>query len=157
MQSDELNSMNQSNNAKRVNLAAWRAKRLHEVDLPSGLSVTLRNITMTDLLFTGKLPPAMLDFAQDAANNGGSGVDLKELAKNGPDFKDLMDEVARLCVVSPAIGPVEDDEHITLEELSGDDKMFIFNWANREVSQLQSFREGEAESVAVVQHRNGNG
>jgi hypothetical protein len=155
--SDELDSLNQSNNARRVNLAAWRARRLHDLELPSGLDVTVRDVSMTDLLFTGKLPAAMLDFAQDASQNGSASVDLKEMAKNGADFKALMDEIVRLCLVEPPIGDVEDDEHITLAELSGDDKMFIFNWANREVEQVRSFREGEAQPVAAVQPGNGNG
>lgn len=157
MDNNPFERMDQSNQAKRMNLAAWRARRLHEVDLPSGLSVTLRDVSMTDLLFTGKLPPTMLDFAQQAGSEGAASVDLKELARNGAEFATLMDEVCRLCMVEPQIAAVADDEHITLAEMSGDDKMFIFNWANREVEQVRSFREGEAEPVAVVQRRNGNG
>ena len=150
-------SMDQSNAAKAQNLAIWRASRLHEVNLPSGLTVKLRDVSMTDLLFTGKLPESMLDIAQQAGDGGASSVDLKQLAKSGQDFAGLMNEIVRLCLVEPKIGDVADDTHITLDELNGDDKMFIFNWANREVEQIRPFRQGEAEPMAVVQPGNGNG
>lgn len=157
MSEDPFEKMEQSQNARRKNLAVWRMSRLHEEMLPSGLIVTLRDVSMTDLLFTGKLPTTMLDFAQQASSNGAASVDLKELAKTGPDFKALMDEIVKLCLVEPSLSEMADDEHITLAELSGDDKMFIFNWANREVEQIRPFREGEAEPVEALQRSNGHG
>jgi hypothetical protein len=158
MMNDEFkNRIDQSQQAKRMTIGEWRMSRIHEETLPSGLAVKLRDVSMTDLLFTGKLPPAMLDFAQGASQQGASNVDLKELAKNGEDFRVLMDALVKLSLVEPAIGDVSDETHITLDELNGDDKLFIFNWANREVSQLQSFREGEAEPLETLQSRNGHG
>jgi len=126
----------------KKSLAEWRMSRLHEAELPSGLPVTLRDVTMTDLMLTGKLPPAFLDLAEQAAQNGNGSVDIKALAKNMGTFAEVLDTMVTLALVEPKIGTVADEQHITLAELSNDDKMFIFNWANREVSQLQSFREG---------------
>lgn len=145
-----LNSLKQAAQAKRVTLAEWRASRYHEETLPSGLSVVLRDATMMDLILTGKLPPAVMDFAQEAEKDGRADIDLKELAAKGADMGTLVTELTRICLVSPMIGDVADDEHITLAELSADDKMFIMNWANREVSVTKPFREGQAEPVAVI-------
>lgn len=123
---------------------------MHEFPLPSGLTVTLRDVTMTDLLLTGKLPASFVDMAEDAAKGGASGVDLKELTKNGAEFKAMLDELVRIALVTPLIGEVPDDTHITLDELPTDDKMAIFNFLNREVTALQSFREGQNEPVETL-------
>jgi len=150
--SDDLERLMQSQKAK---LAQWRASRRHEETLPSGLEVLLRDASMTDLLFTGKLPASMLDMAQSAADRGNTAIDLKSLATNGKDFKLLIDELVLLCLVEPKIAETPDDEHIGLNELSGEDRMFIFNWVNREVEQVRPFREGENEPVAALQPGNG--
>lgn len=75
MASKNLQRLEQSQRAKRRSLAEWRASRLHELDLPSGLSVTVRDVTMTDLLLTGKLPPSFVDLAGNAAS-GEQALDL---------------------------------------------------------------------------------
>lgn len=144
-----LKSLKQSENARNKSLAEWRASRLHEMDLPSGLHVTLRDVTMTDLLLTGKLPASFVDIANEAATKGNS-MDLKELAANGAEFKTMLDALVVIALVIPLIGTTADESHITLDELPNDDKMAIFNFVNREVMALQSFREGQDEPVAVV-------
>lgn len=145
-----MKSIQQSNNAKRKNLAEWRASRLHEMDLPSGLPVTVRDVTMTDLMMTGRLPDSFLEMAQEAAKNNAADFDLKTLTKNAADFRAMLDALVELALVSPKVGSVSDDEHITLDELPNDDKMAIFNHLNREVTALHSFREGEDKPVAAV-------
>ncbi|HEX6034544.1 MAG TPA: hypothetical protein VFY83_08925 [Anaerolineales bacterium] len=152
---DDLARLEQSQKAKAMNLEEWRKSRIHEETLPSGLQVKLRDVTMTDLLFTGKLPESMLDIAQASAEQGKSDIDLKSLARNGQDFKLLTNELVLLCMVEPKIAEKADDEHLALDELNGEDKMFIFNWVNREVAQVRSFREGEDEPVAALQSGNG--
>ena len=143
-------SLKQSVQQKRVNLAEWRASRIHDLELPSGLTIKLRDVTMTDLMLTGKLPDAMMDLAQDASSGGKESIDLKAMAKSGAEFKQMLDALIRLCVVEPALADVGDDEHLCLADFNGDDKMAIFNFVNRGVETLHSFREGEAEPVAVV-------
>jgi hypothetical protein len=145
----DLNSLKQSQQAKKKSLAEWRAAQLSELSLPSGLVVTLRNVTMTDLALTGKLPPAILDVVEQS-NASADGLDLKAIFKNMADFRMLLDVLVTVAMVSPKIGATADDDHITLEELPNNDKMEIFNWINREVDQLKPFREGEAEPVAAA-------
>jgi len=137
-----LESLEQAQEAKRVTLAEWRASRLHEVDLPSGLRVKVRDVTMTDLMMTGKLPPAIVDLAKNMADNGAQDFDLNALAKNAGEFNQMLDVLVEICLVEPRIGTVADDEHILLGEIPADDKMAIFSFINREVGAVQSFRQG---------------
>jgi hypothetical protein len=81
-----LKNLKQSETAKAQSLAEWRKSRLHELDLPSGLQATVRDVTMTDLLLTGKLPASFVDLAEESAKSGTAGLDLKQLAKNGEEF-----------------------------------------------------------------------
>ena len=152
--SDQLNRLKQAQAARRETLAQFRANQIKELPLPSGTVVFVKDVTMTDLMLTGKLPDVMLDIAQEAAKDG-TGMDLKAIAKNGAEFKLMLDTLTRLCVVEPPIVDVGDEEHLGIHEISSDDKMAIFNWVNREVEQLKPFRQGEAEPVAAVQPGDG--
>lgn len=139
---DETGKLKQSQSAKRKSLAEWRAGRVQSLDLPSGLTVTVRDVSMTDLLLSGKLPPAFADFAEQANKNGANSIDLKELMANAADFTKMLDTLVTLALVEPKIGEFADDETVTLAEIPSGDKMAVFNWVNREVTQLTSFREG---------------
>lgn len=152
---DQLNKLKQSQQSRREMLAQFRAGRLHELKLPSGLSVWVKDITMMDLMLTGQLPPSVLDFADEAQKKGQVDVDLKKLVKSGAEFKAMLDTVVKTCVVEPPIAEQGDDDHLGLDEINGDDKMAVFNWVNREVTELRPFREGEAERLAAAQPGNG--
>jgi len=152
-----MKSIEQSNKAKRKNLAEWRASRLHEMDLPSGLPVTVRDCDLTDLIFTGQLPQSILEMGEEAVASGKTDIDLKKIGlemikENAAEFKEMLDAIVTAALVEPKLGDVADDEHITLGELSNSDKMAIMNWVTREVPALKSFREKQDPSVAVVQH-----
>jgi len=138
-------------------LAEWRAKQLREVTLPSGLVVRLRNVTMTDLMLTGKLPEPILDMAEEANRNGQEAMDLKAVAKNAGQFAEMLDLITKLSLVEPplALDGKPDEEHLTLAEISGDDKMAIFNLINGGTAELRPFREGEDEPVETA--RDGGG
>lgn len=154
-----MKNLKQSQDAKRLSLAEWRASRLHELDLPSGLHVTVRDVDMTDLLLTGLLPAAVMEEAAEAAKITDS-LDLEKLAlkmmeENGPAFKAMLNAIVKAALIEPKIGDVVDDTHITLDELTIEDKSAIMQYVNREVEQIKSFREGEDQPVASVQPGNG--
>ena len=134
------NAIIQATLARRKNLAEWRENQRVEKVLPSGLFVVLRNVTMTDLLLTGKLPPSIADFF-NSVNTQGNEVDLKELFKNAEDFQALLNVLVTIAMVEPQIGDVSDEDHITLAEIPNNDKMEIFNWVNRAETQLKPFRD----------------
>ncbi len=149
MNNRNLKSMEQAQTAKRQSLAEWRKAQVHELSLPSGLTVKVRNVTMTDLALTGMLPPAILEMVDDAQKSGQE-IDLKQIVKNMVDFRKVLDALVTIALVEPLIGETPDDTHITLDELPNNDKMEIYNWVNREATQLTPFREGENQPVAAA-------
>lgn len=141
-----LASLEQSSQARAVNLRKWRAQRLHEETLPSGLEVVLRDVDLPSVMLEGDIPNTLLDSITSqefqALNDEEAG---KKVLGNNKDFNELMRQVIKAALVEPAIGETADETHILYSELSFADKMFIFNFANREAEQLRPFREGEAE------------
>jgi hypothetical protein len=145
-----IEAVKQSQRDRRVELAEWRAKQLREVTLPSGLKVTLRSVTITDLALTGKLPESILAMANKADEGGKEAVDLMEISRNAGEFTAMLDLLIRLSLVEPALGDEPDEDHIALAEISSDDKMAIFNTINGGAAELQPFREGEGEPAAAA-------
>lgn len=142
--------LTQSNVAKRVNLAEWRASRIHERTLPSGLTVQLRDVTMTDLMMTGKLPDSIMQIMTDAADKGEQDFDLETITKNTREWNEMLNALVEVSLMEPKIGDVADDEHILLAEIPTDDKLDIFSFLNRGAEQIRPFREGENEPVEAV-------
>ena len=139
---NNIGRVGQSQRDRREDLAKWRAGRTHELALPSGLTVMVADVTITDLAFSGMdLPPSILAFAEDAAKSGASKIDIKELLKDAKEFKQFMDLMVKVALKEPQIADVSDADHITLDELNGDDKMAIFNWINRETAAVKPFRD----------------
>lgn len=134
-------SLIQSNAAKRANLAKWRANRTHEMTLPSGLVVQVMDVTITDLMFTGKLPPALVDIAEKYAGEGAQEIDLKDIVQKVPDFIQFMDALVTICVKDPPVAEHGDEDHIGIDELTGDDKMAIFNFVNGESAEVKPFHD----------------
>lgn len=146
--SKQLSSLKQSEQYKRVNLAEWRAKRMQELDLPSGLHVKVRDVSLTDLALTGRIPNTLMDVIVQA--NGDEAKTQAAVMDNAAEFGKMLDVMTKACLVEPAIADVADAEHILLEEIPSEDKLFLFNHLNREAEQMRSFREGEAEPTPIA-------
>jgi len=147
--------INQSETAKRMTLAEWRLSRTKEIQLPSGLYVKLRDVTITDLMLTGNLPPAFVSLVEDSQKDGKQEIDIKAVMDNMADFAPVLNVMLEASLVEPKLGKTSDDEHVTLEEISYNDKMFIFEWLNREVSQVKNFRQPENKPVEGLQPGDG--
>ena len=139
----------QSQQARRENLANWRKNRTHELSLPSGLRVLVRDASVMDLVFTGNVPQTLMGMIISQAEGSGK-VDLNQFSGNN-EFGKLITEMVKICVVDPPLAEIADDEHLALSELSGADCMEIFNHANREVEQVKTFRGEPAEPVPAAQ------
>lgn len=150
---DTLARLNQAQKAKRVTLAEWRAKRMHEMDLPSGLTVKLRDVDMSDLVLTGGIPNTLLDLFGnvDPTKTSEQEIGQKMLGENGQDFAVFLNGIVKATLVEPAIGDSPDDTHIMLDELSFADKIEILNWVNREAGAMRPFREGTEEPAEASQ------
>ena len=143
----------------KQNLAQWRATRREELDLPSGLHVTLQRVSMTDLLAMGKLPKTLFAEIQaaakptvtDAANTGAlaARVDLQAFEKF-PEFAELLEAITRTCVVDPPLADVSDDDHLAIGEIPFDDRMAIFNWANAGAKAIAPFSGEQRDDLLTL-------
>jgi len=149
MGSRDLQALQQAELDRRKTLAEWRKAKRHAWTLPSGLPVVTHDASIMDLAFSGQIPEPLMALMMSQAEKQGA-VDLAQF-KEFAEFGKLIEELVRLCLVEPAIGAVADDEHITLAELTYTDRMAIFNWANREVAALETFRAEPGESVSAAQ------
>src|SRR5689334_20776309 len=109
---DQLKRLQQSQQARRETLAQWRSNRLHELPLPSGMTVWVKDISMMDLMLMGQLPASLMDFADEAGKQGKTEIDLKKIVKSGTDFGLMLDTVVKTCVVEPPIADIGDDDHL---------------------------------------------
>jgi hypothetical protein len=137
---DQLERLKQAQAARRAMLAEWRSNQLHEETLPSGLVVFMRDVTVTDLAMTGKLPPSIMELAEKEQEKGNQELNLKELMENVPEINALLDILPPLVIVEPPVAEIADDDHISINEISKDDKMFLLQWIFRETTAVTPFR-----------------
>ncbi len=132
-----------------MDLKQWRASRRATITLPSGLEVILQKVSLQDLVVSGTLPAPLLQEVYRVYQEGGFGdgaevnfdsPEMSNILEKLPDAIKMFDAVSRAALAQPCVGEVPDDEHITLAELSLEDKEAIFNWASAEVPALTPFR-----------------
>lgn len=151
---DDLTRVKQSQAAKRKSLAEWRASRQMKIeDMPSGMpGVIVRDVALLDLALSGKLPNTLLDLVLNTEGN----MKLEEIIpENTSEFGDLLDALLTAALVEPKIGETADDEHITLDEIPGEDKIHIFYLLNREAEVLRPFRGEEGEPAQAASRSQG--
>lgn len=152
MEKDDLARMKQSQAAKRTNLAEWWANQFTELDLPSGLHVVVRDVDLEDLVATGNIPNGLISVFPELQGMSDEAAATKMLEEHPQSFAELLNQVVKACLVEPEVGMVSDGvSTIALKDIRGKDKMFLFNWANRETKQVLPFREGEGEPVTDSQ------
>lgn len=143
-------SLKQSEQAKREQLAKWRAQHIHEETLPSGLPVVLRDVDLASIFIDGNIPNTMIDLITSPEIEGMSNEEVgkKFIGEDSSNFNTFLKALAMAALVEPAIAEQADETHITYNELSFEDKMFIFNYVNRDANMVRPFREGTAEPAA---------
>lgn len=145
----ELDSLKQSQAAKRKQLAEWRAKKFHDLTLPSGLVVKIKDVDLIALAFDGKIPNTMLGMVEELQRAKGV-IQAESLDK----FGEVVNILIRNCVVDPQISDAPGEDSICIDELNGADRIEIFMFANREVGELTNFRPVEEQPVESVQPGN---
>jgi hypothetical protein len=125
-----------------MNLKEWRALQRQDVTLPSGLEVTLRRITLVDLAAQGSIPaPLIASVNQVISSQTFSVATVEDYQKYGA----VVDLLVKASIVNPPLAEhgddrVADDEHLGLDELSLDDKLFIFNIPHKPSEEIAPFR-----------------
>jgi len=153
MSEDFRNRLERAKAMRRETIARFRYEQVKEMPAPlpdSGLTIYLREASMMDLVFSGKLPEPLVDAIQSAGRDA-QDVDIKSLARNGVEFDEMVKGLILMTVVEPPIAEKGDDDHIGIRELSANDRMAIFNWLNREKNTLDSFRTGQDEPLPAAQ------
>jgi hypothetical protein len=147
-----LQSLKQSQRAKRSSVAEWRASRLHEETLPSGLPVVLRDVDLASIFVDGDIPNTMIDLITSPELEGMSNEEVgkKFISEDSSNFNTLLKALAKAALAEPQIGETADNTHILYSELSFEDKMFIFNFTNRDANAVRPFREGTAEPAKTA-------
>ena len=157
----DIQRLEQAQAAKRMNLAEWRASRLHEIDdLPSGLPIVVKDVSLQDLVMLDgvEIPNTLLDMMLDNDAKQAKGAEdaqsdtevVLQMMRNKADFNRMLNEMVKACLVAPQIGETADEEHITLDELTFADKLHIFNFLNREAAAVRPFRDA-ADTTTVAQ------
>lgn len=124
-----------------MNVDEWRKLREQGEDatLPSGLTVQLRQVSMLDLASKGEIPQTLKPQI-DALMQGGGKLDKMTL--DGVNkFVGVIDLVVGACLAGP--------DGLKVSELTYQDKIAIFNWANEMSGKLQPFRRQEAQPVGA--------
>lgn len=135
--------MDQSQAARAEQLKKWRMSRVHEQTLPSGLEVTLRDADIQSIIIEGDIPNTLVDLITSEEFQGLNQEDAgaKMLSEHKNDFTSLLRSLIKASLVSPALADAADETHITYDELTFEDKMFIFNFLNREAQAVRPFRK----------------
>ena len=125
--------------------SAWRDKaREVKVDgvlleLPSGNFAKIRRPSLADMLKQKQIPASLTQVAlrQAGAIKGSSTVSEKEL----DDSIRLVDVILKKAFVVPEIVDTEPgEEQITLDDLTDEDRAFVFNYVQSGATSLKSFR-----------------
>src|SRR3989304_4650118 len=130
-----------------MDLKEWRSKRQAEIELPSGLKVWLKRISLFDLAGAGKIPTTLMALIEQAQ---GGAVGLSDFN----EFAELINLVIVNAIVDPPLaqnGATPDEEHLSLDELDWGARTAIFNICNEAALRLQPFRrESEAALGAAL-------
>jgi hypothetical protein len=128
-----------------MNLQEWRAKRQvqNAMTLPSGLDVTVKAVSIQDLVVQGKVPDTLFATIDDLTGKAqagelNAGLKTSELATMGQ----LIVVICRSAIVEPA--------ELDVEELPFDDQLAVFEWVNRGAAQLATFPQKRPANSVVT-------
>lgn len=98
----------------QTKLKAWRESRRAELNLPSGLAVTVQRVSLIDVAARGEVPATLTTMADELTAKGTLSVSIAEF----PKYASLINIIVGACLVDP---PARDPEVV---------KMFAFDRKN---------------------------
>ena len=137
--------------ATGMSVGAWRASRVNALTLPSGLTVTVRRLEMSDLLLLGHVPMPLLTVLDELAAQP-SAREMITYAQTHPEFMDLITRITRAVVVAPRIVDADseaspaDADSLRMDEIPPTDRLAIYNAAQGGVAPLLPFLAGTGAS-----------
>lgn len=138
------------------------------IELPSGAWVKAKGVDLTSFVKEGKIPNALLGIINDALKSGEE-MSMESLQEDGDldldtirDMYEMIDAIVMKIVLDPVIHPVPDNEAdrseelLYLDEFEDEDKLYLFNWSQGAVTDLESFRKEQRDGMASLQKGNGD-
>lgn len=157
-------------NLEPTSISAWRksatATTAASLELPSGNVALVRAPGAQAFLAEGLIPNSLLPFIQQAISSAQKGrsapstEDMLDKVMEDPErirqVFEMMDAVTVHCVIEPAVLPKpqneadRDPEHLYVDEVDPDDKMYIMNIALGGTLDLERFRAEQRSNVDAV-------
>lgn len=135
-----------------MDMKTWRANRQVEMALPSGLVVTLRRVSLVDIVANGQLPAPLIGLVQELVDNATSGVKPKIDLADFPDYGKVVEVGVRAAIVSPPLVETSElakltgddrvaylDSHLDYDDLDWDDRTAIFNRVSKGAKEIAPF------------------
>lgn len=123
--------------------SAWRKRAVEGelFELPSGLVVRVRPVSLEHLFIAGKVPDALSTLIADIISSGQ--VDTKDPISAASNLVELKRIICTSSLVSPKIAETDEpgEGEILFEWLSSDDSEAIMAWAQRPQNKLATFPE----------------
>jgi hypothetical protein len=85
----------------------------------------------------------------DEMMDTGKTIDVK--AADFGQYGQVINLVVKACMVEPKVSDEGDETHLAMNELPMEDRLEVFDWANKGVEQIAPFRERAKELLEVVQ------
>lgn len=135
------------------------------IKLPSGLFMRIKRSSMQVFLASGVLPNNLMAVVQKSLDKG-KGVDAKEFLGDPGKLDEMIqtiDNVVIFCALEPEVYPLpevnnegeeleeRDQELLYVDEVSDEDKMFIFQYATGGTKDLDRFRGEVTAELARIQ------
>lgn len=127
-------------------VAEWREKSgPEEVELPSGCVALLRRVHILDLAAEGVVPATLV--AELERSRGEAGVTLLESPERVREFRTMVNAVCKVAFVEPPVGEEGTEAQLGVDEVTFEDRVFVFHWCNRGARRLEPFRSESAGAV----------
>lgn len=157
--------MSNQENLQVTDISRWKkGGNSKVVPLPSGMVARLKVVGMEAFVTSGAIPNSLMKLVVEQLDEAKKGKEvdidpqtfIKELQDDPQkltDLVELVDRVALKSFVEPKLYPVPADEderrddRLYVDEVDGEDKFFVFNFASSGTSELEPFREAIASGV----------
>lgn len=141
----------------------WRKAREEGVliTLPSGNVAKLKPVALDSLLLAGRIPDMLTPIVAKMlwADEGTETDQIAEVVEMAKGFADLVNLIIPAVFVEPVViaeGEPGEGE-ITLDDISFEDKVTVFQLATSGAATLTKFREKQVRDLAALSNGEGNG
>lgn len=142
--------------------AEWRKAREEgfEVSFPSGAVFALRPIEIDFFLTHGNIPDEITPMVLKYINGDSVHFEIpapEQLEKARNEWIPFLNRLATFALVNPKVveNPQADDE-ISVDDLSYNDKLFIYAFFAQPARRMRQFREQQTGALALVDNATGN-